>query len=277
MDKVTFMSENRERIQALESSFGPSGRPLYKPDRVLVGQGHLMKQGQRRTEMKAFFLFNDILVYGSMILNGRWHKKVKIIPLEDLQLEDMEDSVRLTNQWLIRTPSKSFFVSASSHEDKRAWMDHIEECRAKMLQGGSCQPGSTFAVSWIPDKAAYKCMRCFNKFTPTNRRHHCRQCGFVVCHSCSSTRVVIGHIHPKKKLRVCRLCHKRNTEEETSRVSGDSPGNSSSVEDIVTSSSGEEDEDEVMPSSRLNSHVGTWGEIGTYTPHTALLLPPSYT
>ncbi|XP_060946611.1 pleckstrin homology domain-containing family F member 2-like [Limanda limanda] len=267
MDKVTFKRENSERIQAVESSFGPAGRPLSKPDRVLVGEGHLMKQGQRRTEMKAFFLFNDILVYGSMILNGRWHKKLKIIPLEDLQLEDMEDSERMTNQWLIRTPSKSFFLSANSLEEKRAWIDHIAECRAKMLQGGSCQPGSTFAVSWIPDKAAYKCMRCFTKFTPMNRRHHCRQCGFVVCNSCSSRRVVISHIDPKKKLRVCRLCHKRSTEEETSGVSGNRPGKRGSEEDIEESSSGEDNEYETMPSyitsSWLDSHSGRWGEIGT--------------
>ncbi|XP_062263803.1 pleckstrin homology domain-containing family F member 2-like [Platichthys flesus] len=275
MDKVTFKRENRERIQAVESSFGPAGRPLYQPDRVLVGEGHLMKQGQRRTEMKAFFLFNDILVYGGMILNGRWHKKQKIIPLEDLQLEDMEDSERLTNQWLIRTPSKSFFLSASSFKEKRAWIDHIEECRAKMLQGGSCQPGSTFAVSWIPDNAAYKCMRCFTKFTPTNRRHHCRQCGFVVCNSCSSRRVVISHIHPKKKLRVCRLCYKSSTEEETSH-----PRKSSTEEDDVASSSGEENEFETMPSNVpscwLDSHSGRWGDICNYTPHKALLLPPGY-
>ena len=185
--------------------------------------------------------------------------------------------MRLTNQWLIRTPSKSFFVSAGSYEEKRAWMDHIEECRAKMLQGGSCQPGSTFAVSWIPDKAAYKCMRCFTKFSPTNRRHHCRQCGFVVCNWCSSTRVVIGHIHPKKKLRVCKVCHGRSTEEETSPVSEISQGKSSSEEDT----SGEEDDYEVtpsyVPSSWLDSHMGTWGQMVPSTTLTGLLLPPSYT
>lgn len=81
MDQLTFARENRERIHAVENSFGPSGRPLDKPDRILMGEGHLMKQGRRKLEQKAFFLFNDILVYGSMVLNGRWHKKQKIIPL----------------------------------------------------------------------------------------------------------------------------------------------------------------------------------------------------
>ncbi|XP_035471520.1 pleckstrin homology domain-containing family F member 2 [Scophthalmus maximus] len=267
MDQLTFARENRERIHAVENSFGPSGRPLDKPDRILMGEGHLMKQGRRKLEQKAFFLFNDILVYGSMVLNGRWHKKQKIIPLEDLQLEDVEDGLGLRNQWLIRTPRKSFFVSASTYEEKRAWIDHIEHCRAGLLRGSSCQPGSAFAVSWIPDRAAYKCMRCFGKFTPTRRRHHCRKCGFLVCNACSKTRAVIGHIHATKKLRVCRICHTRNAEGEKSRLSGDSTGKNSSEEDDAASSSGEEGDEETMQdytaSSWVDSRMGTWGQIGT--------------
>jgi len=81
MDLVTFEKENCERIQAVETSFGPAGRPLSQPGRVLVGQGCLTKQGRRKPEPKVFFLFNDMLVYGSIILNGRWHKKQKVIPL----------------------------------------------------------------------------------------------------------------------------------------------------------------------------------------------------
>ncbi|XP_039979578.1 pleckstrin homology domain-containing family F member 1 [Xiphias gladius] len=267
MAQISFVRENRDRIQAVENSFGPSGRPLSQPGRILMGKGHLIKQGRRKAEPKAFFLFNDVLVYGSILLNGRWHKNQKIIPLEDIQLEDMEDGVGLENQWLIRTPCKSFFVSAPSYEEKRAWMDHIEDCRSSLLQGGSCQPGSAFAVSWIPDQAAYKCMRCFSKFTATNRRHHCRKCGFLVCNSCSKTRVVIGHIHPTKKLRVCSLCHTRN-KEEISHLQGDSTRKNSSEEDDVGASSDEEEEDGMMqnhtPSTWLYSPMGTWGQLGTY-------------
>lgn len=81
MDLSTFNKENYERIKAVESSFGASGRPLSKPGRVLVGRGCLMKQGRRKPQPKVFFLFNDVLVYGSIIVNGRWYKKMKIIPL----------------------------------------------------------------------------------------------------------------------------------------------------------------------------------------------------
>ncbi|XP_053194817.1 pleckstrin homology domain-containing family F member 2-like [Scomber japonicus] len=272
MALLTFDKENRDRIKGVESSFRPKGTSLSKPGRILMGEGHLMKQGRRKPEMKAFFLFNDVLMYGSIILNGRWHKKQQIIPLEDIQLEDMEDGEMFKNQWLIRTPVKSFFVAAPSLEEKRAWMEHIERCRSDLLQGSSTQSGSAFAVSWIPDHASYKCMRCLNKFSPTNRRHHCRKCGFLVCNSCSKHRAVIEHIHLSKRLRVCKLCHASNKEEaeERARLRGGSTENPSSEElraDFGASGDEEEVAEElqfITPSRWLDSQVSTWGRTGSY-------------
>lgn len=225
----------------VENSFGPSGVQLCKRGRTLVGKGHLIKQGRKKQQLKAFFLFNDILVYGSIILNGRWHKKQKIIPLEDIQLEDMEDSEGFKHQWLIRTPSKSFFVSAFSAVDKQAWIEHITDCQSNLLQDGSRQPGSQFAMTWIPDHAAEKCMRCLNKFSATKRRHHCRKCGFVVCNACSKQRAVIAHIHATKQLRICRHCH-----DEGSRQRGNSAESNCSEEEEVIAFSEEEEEEEMQ-------------------------------
>ncbi|XP_010889719.1 pleckstrin homology domain-containing family F member 1 [Esox lucius] len=205
VEQLAFTQENKERIQAVENSFGPSGKPLLRPNRFLVGEGRLMKLCRRRTQPKVFYLFNDILVYGSIVLNGRWHKKQQVISLEDIQLEDLEDGVIMKNQWLIRTPRKSFYVAAASAEEKRAWMEHIEDCRSKRLQLASCQPRSTFATTWIPDQASAICMRCSVAFTVNRRRHHCRRCGFVVCNACSKERAIIEHIS-SKPVRVCRPC-----------------------------------------------------------------------
>lgn len=43
------------------------------------------------------------------------------------------------------------------------------------------------APVWVPDHSATRCMICTEEFgTLFRRKHHCRACGKVVCHSCSS-------------------------------------------------------------------------------------------
>lgn len=266
-DQLMFSEENQQRIHAVESSFGPLGRPLSQPGRVLIGEGRLTKQSRRGPQPKVFFLFNDLLVYGSIIVNGHWHKKQQIIHLEDIQLEDLEDGVRMRNQWLIRTPRKSFFVSASSYEEKQAWMDHIEECRSRLLESSDRRQGSTFAVTWIPDQASAVCMRCSDKFSLTQRRHHCRKCGFVVCGACSKHRAVIQHIHPTKGVRVCTLCHSSLLwtsvqDQGMCRVRGGSTGKSGSDGEEVEGYSEEEEAEEQMedhdPSRWTDSNTDSW-------------------
>lgn len=206
-DTMAFTLENRERILAVESTF-PARRSLLEPGRILVGEGRLLKLCRRGPQPKAFYLFNDILIYGSIVVPGRWNNYQKIIPLEQVQQEDLEDGLRMANQWLLRTPRKSFYVAAASAEEKRTWMDHIENCRLQQLQRmGQCAAAMAgdFAATWIPDQASAICMRCSERFGITHRRHHCRHCGFVVCNGCSKERAMIQHIS-HKPVRVCRPC-----------------------------------------------------------------------
>ncbi|XP_072298356.1 pleckstrin homology domain-containing family F member 2-like [Eucyclogobius newberryi] len=261
---LTFEQENHERIKAVSDSFGPSGHSLIKPGRILMGEGRLLKQSRKKPMPKMFFLFNDLIVYGSIILSGRWHKKQKIIPLENVKLEDMEDNVHLKNQWLIRTPKKSFYVAASSQEEKRAWMDQIEECKATLLQQG-LSPSSEFAVSWMPDGASQICLVCEAKFTATKRRHHCRMCGILVCLKCCKEKAVIGHISATKKQKLCVHCYsnKKQQQEEGPRIRGNS-----AEDDLEESSDEEGDMDESLVyqshSSWLDARMGTWSCVGQY-------------
>jgi len=57
---------------------------------------------------------------------------------------------------------------------------------------------------WVLDTEVNQCMRCQEDFGMTNRRHHCRACGFVVCAKCSTQREKLcgsDHLH-----RVCQYC-----------------------------------------------------------------------
>lgn len=200
-DTLLFPDDNQRRIRAVEKSFGPSGARLVEPERVLIGEGRLMKQSRRGPQAKAFFLFNDVLVYGSIVIDGRWFKGQRVVPLGDIKLEDLEDGY-MRHQWLIKTPRKSFYVSAASREEKQEWMEHIEVCKTR-LPSNDLPP----AMTWIPDHASAVCMRCSRRFTVAHRRHHCRKCGFLVCGLCSNKRALIQQIHPTKALRVCGQCY----------------------------------------------------------------------
>ncbi|KAI8932351.1 hypothetical protein NX059_010544 [Plenodomus lindquistii] len=52
---------------------------------------------------------------------------------------------------------------------------------------------------WQPDAEVDRCPVCRRHFTFLLRRHHCRKCGRVVCHSCSPHRITIPRqfiVHP---------------------------------------------------------------------------------
>uniref|UniRef100_A0A8B9HCF2 Zinc finger FYVE domain-containing protein 26 n=1 Tax=Astyanax mexicanus TaxID=7994 RepID=A0A8B9HCF2_ASTMX len=59
---------------------------------------------------------------------------------------------------------------------------------------------------WIPDHQKHICMVCQReRFTMFNRRHHCRRCGRLVCHACSTRKMVVdGYEEP---VRVCDQCY----------------------------------------------------------------------
>ncbi|KAI4898616.1 hypothetical protein NFI96_006399 [Prochilodus magdalenae] len=247
--------ENRDRILAVESSFGLVGKSLLEPGRVLVGEGRLTKLCRRRPQPKVFFLFNDILVYGSIVVAGRWNKNQQIIRLEEVQQEDLEDSMDMCNQWLIKTPRKSFYVAAASAEEKQAWMEHIEDCRSQRLQQlglpADAAAVKDFAATWIPDCASAICMRCSERFNFVHWRHHCRRCGFIVCNSCSKSRAVLRHIS-SRPVRVCMLCKVNlESQERLQRQGHNLLGNA-----WMTSSTEETPEYETSSEEDLEESVG---------------------
>ncbi|KAA0196497.1 Pleckstrin domain-containing family F member 1 [Fasciolopsis buskii] len=63
---------NSQRIAAVERLFSFPANKLLIPKRVLVGEGVLTKICRRKPKLRHFFLFNDLLLYGRIIV----HRKV---------------------------------------------------------------------------------------------------------------------------------------------------------------------------------------------------------
>lgn len=62
---------NKQRIQRIESSFGSAGIPLFRSGRVLLGEGVLTKICKKKPKTRQFFLFNDILIYGNVVIGNK--------------------------------------------------------------------------------------------------------------------------------------------------------------------------------------------------------------
>lgn len=207
VDRLVNSEANARRIVTVENCFGSSGISLSVPGRVLVGEGVLTKMCRKRPKPRQFFLFNDILVYGNIVIAKKKYNKQHIIPLEEVQLQPLDDNAQYKNGWVIRTATKSFAVYAATNSEKQEWMAHINKCVEDLLRKSGKKPNSNHAAVWVPDNEATVCMVCKrSQFTVINRRHHCRHCGAVCCGPCSNKKWLIPSMS-SKPVRVCLDCY----------------------------------------------------------------------
>lgn len=243
VDRLVNSEANTRRITMVESCFGSSGQPLNVKGRVLVGEGVLTKMCRKKPKARQFFLFNDILVYGNIIIGKKKYNKQHIIPLEEVKLESLKDDGQLRNGWLIQTSSKSFAVHAATSTEKQEWMAHINKCIEDLLRKSGKKPAASHAAVWIPDADARICMHCKRTaFSLLSRRHHCRKCGAVVCGACSGKRFLLA-AQSSKPLRVCLTCYDALSRDKSKGVTDSTP-RPSLGQSSRSDSSGEDDSDD---------------------------------
>ena len=61
-------------------------------------------------------------------------------------------------------------------------------------------------LPWLPDAMSDHCQVCNSIFSGSNRRHHCRHCGRIVCAPCSKAQMPIPKFGVTKPTRVCGEC-----------------------------------------------------------------------
>nr|AHH02828.1 zinc finger FYVE domain-containing protein 26 [Danio rerio] len=86
---------------------------------------------------------------------------------------------------------------------------------------------------WIPDHKQHICMVCQReRFTMFNRRHHCRRCGRLVCHSCSSKKMAVAGFD--EPVRVCDQCYNFfHTDSDEELEQGEVAGSPSSIDEVL--------------------------------------------
>lgn len=76
---------------------------------------------------------------------------------------------------------------------------------------------------WIPDEEVLGCMQCKGKFSLLNRKHHCRQCGSIVCGKCSTQRKFMESSRTGTPKRVCDTCFNSDRKPEPEDDEEDEP------------------------------------------------------
>uniref|UniRef100_A0A8I3W6I5 WD repeat and FYVE domain-containing protein 3 n=1 Tax=Callithrix jacchus TaxID=9483 RepID=A0A8I3W6I5_CALJA len=82
----------------------------------------------------------------------------------------------------------------------------------------SDQPGRSAADHWVKDEGGDSCSGCAVRFSLTERRHHCRNCGQLFCQKCSRFQSEIKRLKISSPVRVCQNCyynlqHERGSED----------------------------------------------------------------
>ncbi|ORX79644.1 hypothetical protein K493DRAFT_412240 [Basidiobolus meristosporus CBS 931.73] len=212
---------------------------LFVPGRTFIHQGSAKKICRKSHQIRKFFLFSDILIYASTSLVGDSYSFKRKLSLRELQITDIPDEEgEPPNRFKISSREKSFVLYVEKIKEKLEWINLVqtaiqnlqgsivpdqvvypssmpEEFREHLKDTISRQQSEKiepavikdyFSPVWVPDNEATDCACCGELFNPvTRRKHHCRVCGKVVCHGCSSKRFMIPGKYGEDP-RVERIC-----------------------------------------------------------------------
>ncbi|KZV61820.1 ubiquitin binding protein [Peniophora sp. CONT] len=123
--------------------------------------------------------------------------------------------LRLIQNWALAFGQKPQLAYAGQvyKELKTSGFDFPPEDPASL---STAMVDTTTAPEWIDSDV---CLRCRDAFSFTNRKHHCRNCGRVFDHKCSSRNLPLPHFGVAQEVRVCDGCWKDLTKNKVGESS----------------------------------------------------------
>ena len=95
---------------------------------MLLAEGVLTKSCRTGVKPRQFFLFNDILVYGSILVRDLRFSRQHILPLHEVSVRLLaEGEGEVDHGWVINTRTKSFTVYAATRGEKMGWIEAINK------------------------------------------------------------------------------------------------------------------------------------------------------
>ncbi|KAJ3318145.1 Pleckstrin y domain-containing F member 2, partial [Gonapodya sp. JEL0774] len=124
--------------------------------------GNLTKITFSRLLLRRFFLFNDVLVYGTPVGKMKRLGQHTVIPLARLGVASIPDDENNVNAFNIFSEQKTFTVYAATPEEKSLWLEKLSlqvnealksEKAAKLSEGSvNLVAKPTEAIKWAASK-----------------------------------------------------------------------------------------------------------------------------
>ncbi|XP_069499713.1 FYVE, RhoGEF and PH domain-containing protein 3 isoform X2 [Ambystoma mexicanum] len=237
MEKMHKLLEVYERLGGEEYIVNPANELIKE------GHIHKLSAKNGATQDRYLFLFNSMLLYcvPKLRLIGQKYSVRENIEIEGLQVQEIvKQNVACT--FLIIGKKRSLELQARTEEEKKEWVQVIQATIEKHKQNSetfrafnssfsreedapdssisgtssldymsgsdicsSSGGGDALKKSKIKrDKEKHSCKSCSETFNSiTKRRHHCKQCGSVICAKCSEFKLLADN---SRHNRVCKEC-----------------------------------------------------------------------
>jgi hypothetical protein len=213
--------ENRENCAILEKRFTTKlnlAEGVHA--RYVVKEGVLARVTRHGLKDYYFHLFSDILLYSEERIDKTF-KLHRRIELTNASVQDKCHTADEPNAFSVSSTEKSFVCCAGDLTSKNGWLALLQETIASCKEQSKIDISNDVIVPVWENSAGGNCVLCHKNFTILRRRHHCRQCGALVCDACSDFRKLLKHIDAKKELRVCRPCNIKRDDDDDDGDDGD--------------------------------------------------------
>ncbi|KAL7412175.1 hypothetical protein BDY24DRAFT_393478 [Mrakia frigida] len=125
---------------------------------------------------------------------------------------------------------------------------------------------------WVKDDECAGCMVCGETWSWRRRRHHCRACGRLICHECSSFRPsIFGSVQPMRSCTTCSAAMDRDSDDDEEeefghghvglRIYGEEEEGSDEEGTVRGGGGSERGEDEVDPDEESVQEEGGSGRV----------------
>ncbi|XP_006876837.1 PREDICTED: FYVE, RhoGEF and PH domain-containing protein 3 [Chrysochloris asiatica] len=163
---------------------------IVNPANEFIKEGHIQKLSAKNgtTQERYLFLFNSMILYcvPKLRLMGQKFSVREKMDISGLQVQDILKP-NAAHTFLITGKKRSLELQTRTEEEKNEW-----------IQLESRKPSSKIKR----EKERQSCKSCRETFNSiTKRRHHCKQCGAVICGKCSEFKV-----ENNRQNRVCKEC-----------------------------------------------------------------------